>query len=373
MTRRETILATTLVVILVVFGGGFVFHLFVYEPLSTVRAQLDSAREAYLKKQDELAAEQRQIDSVTRLNPRLNQWQKLSLPPRDPKVKLSPGMTPEELKKRHLADLKVDYQRYLTDLMDRNGLRSVVVKQKATERRGMTGPAVKGKQAPFERLAFGVTAQGSMDSLSRALKEFHTTDLLHQVRSVNVSLASARGRTQMKPGTLDVNLTVEALMVNGAEARSSLLPASSSLTHRPRVLAEPIRDYSRMDKRNMFTGIDPIYARRTEERHDVLRFVKLTTIYWNDDRKRWEATLYDQAKGGAEKKLDARLWNEFTIVDGNKNTMIEGKVVLIDERQLIFQADGKYYRMRVGDFIYPAIREEVKKEELVSLGITPDT
>ena len=41
MTQREKTLTAGLLGILVVFGGGFLFYLFVYEPVSAIREQLE--------------------------------------------------------------------------------------------------------------------------------------------------------------------------------------------------------------------------------------------------------------------------------------------------------------------------------------------
>ena len=46
MTHREKVLTTGLLGVLFLFGGGFLFHLFVYEPVSEVRTKLDSERES---------------------------------------------------------------------------------------------------------------------------------------------------------------------------------------------------------------------------------------------------------------------------------------------------------------------------------------
>ena len=84
------------------------------------------------------------------------------------------------------------------------------------------------------------------------------------------------------------------------------------------------------------------------------------------------AWLYDQAKGGREKKLNTSALNEFTIYDKDENPMIEAKVVKIEEEFMIILSEGKYYRLGIGDFLYPAIRNPLSKSELKELGITPD-
>lgn len=184
-------------------------------------------------------------------------------------------------------------------------------------------------------------------------------------------------------------MTVEALMVNGAEERTELRP--SKLAYTPRVLAEPGREYSLMTKRNMFTGIPTQYAaperRLTEDKADVLRFVKLTMIYYNPDRRRWEATIYDQGAGPRrtdiedddgvkkgvetiwERKLNTLILNKVQVSDRNNNSLFDGQVVLIDERQVVLKADDKFIRLRCGDSLFPAVNKPLSANEVKELGL----
>ena len=160
-------------------------------------------------------------------------------------------------------------------------------------------------------------------------------------------------------------MTVEALLVNGAEVRDTLFPAGTG--PRPRVLAEPARNYLGLKDKDMFFGTTPA-ERLSEDRIDVLKFVKLTTL--SNNGRRWEAYLYDQGRGGSEKMLTATTLTDFTIYDKYDTVVLEGTVVHIDERQLIFQARGQYYRLRCGDFLYPAVNNPISEQEVRSLGLT---
>ena len=374
MTRREKVLATTMTVVLAVMGGGVLFHLFVYQPISDVREMLANEQKQLNEKQDELNKEEQQIKGILRINPRLSQWDKISLPPNDPEAKKKPGVSPEEKKKKHLSQLQVEYERYLSELLLRNGFRgdSIVITPRPPDRR--SSPILKGKEPVYERLTFSVTGQGNLFAVVRTLKEFHTTNLLHQVRGMGLAVAQARGQTPPPAGSLDMTMTVEALLVNGGEERTTLLPAK--LSHNPVVLAEPGRSYDLMPRRNMFTGIAPalppasLAGRIPEDKREVLRFVKLTMLWYNADRRRWEATMYDQAKGGDEKNLNTRILNEIKIYGETDTPLLDAKVVLIDEEQLIFKEDGKFYRMRCGEFLYPVIREPLTTEELKALKLS---
>jgi hypothetical protein len=394
MTRREKVLATTLLILLVGMGGLASFYFFIYEPLATAEAQYASAQEQLSKKRGELSQEEAQIKGVMRVNPRLSQWQKISLPPRDPEGKKA-GLSPEVQKRNHLARMQVEYERYLRELMRSSGFRADSIAVSHTQPDTKTKlNTPKGKEPTYERLAFGAAGKGTKDALVKMLAEFHKEPLLHQVRKLAVAVANPaaggprRGGPPVTEGLLDVNLTVEALLVNGAEERASLKPAP--LSYPPRVLAEPGRNYQMLAKRNMFAGYTPpraeAPARVTEDRADVLRFIKLTTLYYNPDRDRWEASMYDQAAGPRrveeqdedgntvkkvfwERQLNTRLLNELKVPDRYGNTVLDAKVVHIDERQLVFKVDNSYFRLRCGDALYPAIEQPLGEDDVKELGL----
>jgi hypothetical protein len=404
MTQREKSLAGLLFGLMVVVGGGLAGYVFVYRPLSDVRSQIGLAEGQLAKKQQEVSLEEQQIDAVFKVNPRLKQWPKLSLPPRDPTAKKVPVALQEEAKKAHLNQLQVDYEKYLYQTMTDSGLKQVRVIPRAIERQA--GRGFRGPPPLYEQLTFGVEAQGTMAEVSKALSDFHNTPLLHKVKGLTLTMVTANqpggGQPQQpggpfgnfgfrrrgapaEEGTLDLKMTVEALMVNGGEARVGLLP--SKLAYPPKVLAVPERDYGVLDKRNMFTGFNlpdtsPVERKGGpgEKPEDVLRFVKLTMLFYNPDRNRWEATLYDQAKGGGEKKLNERTLNKFTIADRYKNTVLSARVLKITEEVLVILADGKFYGLQCGDMLHPAVIPEKDKPgsrrmmraDVRALGIDPD-
>jgi hypothetical protein len=380
MTRREKVLATTLIVMMAVVGGGVLFHMFVYQPIAEVREDLAREKQTLIKAQNDLAQEEQVIENILHVNPRLSQWKQISLPPRDPKAQSKAGVSLEDQKKKHISDMQVQYDRFLSELLRKNGFSRIVITPRQPDRRG--SPTQKGKEPVYERLAFSVAATGNLQALVSTLKEFHTTPLLQQVRSLTLKPAQPR-RQGVKPplGTLDVSLLVEALMVTDGEPRSTLKAEKPPTLH---VLAEPApgsgRNYDLMVKRNMFTGIDPAPAGTdrvsTDARNEVLRFVKLTMLCSDPSRStpRWLATLYDQAKGPArgETKLNEKTLNKIDIYDDRSNPVMEAWVVKIDESQLVFKWENKFYRLRCGEFIYPAIRQPLLNSELRELGVSPD-
>ena len=148
-------------------------------------------------------------------------------------------------------------------------------------------------------------------------------------------------------------MTVEALLVAGAQKRDDLLPKSSDLKDFHTLARSTDAEdkgpyYSDMLAKNVFTGIaanDPL----KEQRDSVLSAVRLTSV-WNNG-KYWQATIYDQGKGGDEMRLkfirSVPVLDEFSVVDAYSNVVVRGKAVKLDGDGLVFQADGKYYRWRM--------------------------
>jgi len=209
---------------------------------------------------------------------------------------------------------------------------------------------------------------------------------LHEVRGLTLSVAAVKGKGTPDPKVLDLDMLVEALVVNGAEERTGVMPQQLRFT--PRILAEPTRDYTVLSKRSLFTGlaeppkkevvkVSPKTVEKKEEpkvnerlRLETLECVKLTMLAYNPNRLRWEATLYDQAQGeGNEIRLDTRLFKTFTIYAGEDTPVLEGKVVWIDEEQLIFTAEGKYFRAHLGDFLDAVWKAPLTASEVKTLGL----
>ena len=405
MNQRERILAIAVLTVVILAVGGFLFKWLFLDALNRVYADIDAAKADIAKKQDEERKEQDDENALLRDDPRLAQWKVLSLPEDshlDAEVKS--GRSADEEKKRHDDNVQVAYQRLLNNLVVDSGFSpgSIKVSAAAADRKG--GPILSGKTAAYTRMTFTVQAQGGLDSVQRMLEEFYRTPLLHQVRTLTLtSRAPARptgpgagpggfprfpgaappgvpglpgaapggvpglagGLPSGSPnGDLDVSMTVEALLVAGAQKRDDLLPKSTDLkplhtlayTDDEKDVKE--RQYSDMLAKNMFTGISAA-TKLSEDRDQVLSGVRLTAI-WNNG-KYWQATILDQNKppdpqtGDREMRLKflrgVGMLDEFSIVDVYKNVLVRGKALKLDADGLIFQADGKYYRWQCGEYL----------------------
>ena len=110
MTARERVLATGVLGVVILLGGGMLFHLFVYTPMTELRARVKTARDNLESKEEELKKEQRDKARILKLDPRLAEWKRISLPaaPKRTKEDLKKGLSPEENKKRHRTQVQGD-------------------------------------------------------------------------------------------------------------------------------------------------------------------------------------------------------------------------------------------------------------------------
>jgi hypothetical protein len=351
MTQRERVLASSLLGIVVLGGGALLAQVAFLGPLRQLNVEIASLDEEIRKKDDELKADQAIVDRALKLSPRLAQWKQLSLPaPKD--------LRPEEVL-LHLKTLQVDYEHYLYELLRRNGFAAgtIDVTSRPIEAPRTTSGTAKGSPPVLRPLPFKVHGQGSLDNLVKVLEEFHRASLLQQIRSIDVQKPQDRNAVR---GTLDVNMTIEALLVSGAERRDDLMPATSSAA-RPHVLAESSRSYAELAAHNIFTGTSPAtpkVAAQSEEARDVLGFVKLTIVDDNFGR-RWEAWLNDQSKKDGMSRLRTTAgFNEFSYSDRYDNVLVKGVVIRIDGTGVLFKTNGRFHHIGRGENLYDALREQ---------------
>jgi hypothetical protein len=167
-------------------------------------------------------------------------------------------------------------------------------------------PMLAQKKPAYTRLTYAITAKGELYHLVDFLRHFYQQPLLHRVKDMNIQRPSdqrAQGRRE-----LDINMTVEALVLDNAQARPTLLPviremgllsggaaqagynmqATSSGHGSPippsDILAEPAREYLTVAGKDFFFG--PMREREREKPRlddDHSPFITLTSIVGHDD------------------------------------------------------------------------------------------
>jgi hypothetical protein len=301
---------------------------------------------------------------------RLERWRQLSLP-------------------SEIDFSRREYEIYLSDLLRQSGFTpGFTIMPKAPER---SSQVITGKGPVYLRLPYTVQARGSLANLVDMLEQFYRTSLLHQVKRLSISRPSTLG-TQPQPTELDIHMTVEALIVAGAENRPWLLPgvarrllvlepvaalqqaptglglvvwaAGPTGPLGPRVLAQPSRQYAAIAKRNIFLGS----STDRPEVGEVARFVHLTDIT-TDSQRPCEAFFYDRYNGSTTRLRAETGFDTFWVRDSEGETLVHGKVIRLEGRELVFQWDDNYYSMQVGENLAQALKHRLTGEQLKVLGL----
>jgi hypothetical protein len=227
------------------------------------------------------------------------------------------------------------------------------------------------KKPSYTKLTWDVSAKGDLYHLVDFLRLFYSQPLLHTIKSMTVQRPSdARARAARE---LDVTLKVEALVLDNAPARPTLLPIhrEMALLTGPAaymglnlaavqsgrgspvppagVLAEQPREYLSIAGKNVFFG--PLKEPRpkgpqTDE--DISPFFVLTSIVGHDDGTieamfrdalhNYDYTIFQSAKGVITIKGE---WE----VNGKKKT-----IAGYDEKkpsQNLFYGSSEYQNLRV--------------------------
>jgi hypothetical protein len=201
MNPRERFLAILLIVLISLGAGGFLAWQFVYSPWKKHNESLAKLHDEIgdlENKRDVIEQERDTYEKKTR---------KRSLP-------------------ADLSDAKVDYTRFLEELLRKAGFASPVVK--ASEPSTQNVPVVSGKKTAYTKLDFSVDAEGDLLSLVDFMHSFYRQPLLHQIRKVRIikptSSRGPRGSQDLK-----VTFTVEALVLDRAENRPTLMATVPSV------------------------------------------------------------------------------------------------------------------------------------------------
>jgi hypothetical protein len=358
MTSRERVLTMGLVLLVLAGGGGYFLVSQLYlAPLQQRRAQI-----AALDK--ELQTRQDKIDQARANKATLDYWRQISLPP------------DEDLARR-------EYEKFLSDLMRHHGFAAGAFSVTPRPPDSKSSPTLPGKKPIYTVLTFNVQAHAPVKKLVRALEDFYRTPLLHQIKKVSLIKPVTR-RQDQAPDELDINLTVEALVVQGIEQRKHLLPLDRRLLaaqlalipaalrspaalaanallaepdggpFAPNKLAHGNRDYAAIAAKDVFFGPPPP-SPNTEREYDPARYVYLTDITHNPRHS--EAFLYDRLNNQKTRlRSNAAAWGSFSF--GKKDeTSVQGKLVKIGERDVVLEVEGKFYAIHVGQNLEDALKK----------------
>jgi hypothetical protein len=344
MNPRERALAIVLIAVILLGGGGFFGYQFVYVPWSAKTKQLKNLQNDYRTK-----VERR--DEIEREKGKLARWRMLSLPA-DPEV------------------ANREYEKYLNELLSHHKIvngREIIPPNKQ-DNSNKTDPTTSDKQPIYRRLTFQVHAYATMNNLVAMLRDFYSAGLMQQIKSLTIQRQLTPTR-DVRPDELEVKMTVEALIVTGADKRAYLMPnfdrslmmaditcsifkagrplvllasASPGLSS-PGLLAEPPRNYEVLAKKNVFLGRQQVTQEDGTPQWMAPRFVHLTDI--SPGTLRTDAMLYDVLTDRKMKLRESTYSNTFTFVrdgmreDGTSYSVADGAVVKIDDRDVIYRVE----------------------------------
>jgi hypothetical protein len=368
MNPRERMLAMGVLLVVVLAGGLFLFHRLFLVPL-------DERDQNIARLEQEVQTKRDHIQEVIAQFPKLERARQLSLPAN--------------------ADLaKREYARYLNELMRDSGFSqgtfSITPPRDVDSK---TAPTVGNKGPVYKKLTFGVQAHSTLGNLVTMLQKFYETSLLQEIKKITISrpLTAAGPQQQQQQNDLDINLTIEALIVTGAEDRPylkpgvdrrlllidtvtamrggpaglALVPWVPGPTGRfgPQVLARSEGQYAAIAEKNVFLG--SVQERRPE---DVLvsQFVHLTDITQN--ARRSEAWLYNRLTESRTRLRAEKGFDSFRIVDEKGETVVRGTVVRIERRDLVFKVNDNYYSIHVGQTLEEAMKAPLTSEQRRSRG-----
>jgi hypothetical protein len=381
MTVRERYLAMGVLGFITLAGVGLMVLQFIVSPLRDRKHNMD-------RLEGEIAEKQAKIFSIQAEKPKMELWRKQSLP----------------------ADInlaRVEYEKFLRELFRQSGFEasSVSVIPKAVDTRNglLTAPGPGKKESAGTILTFAVDAQGEEGDLVEFLERFYRTPLLHQIKSMNITrpltpLANPGApmgfrSPQAAKNELKAVMNIEALVLRDADARNQLLPGIdrpmagvdvlSTLCNGPGgvalvpwamgptgplgpgVLATPSREYAAIAGKDIFYG--PPATEQVLEKLDTLEHVFLTDITYNG---RWEAFLYSRYNNAKTRLRASAGFDAFRVRNDKGDTLVQGKVVRIEDRDLIFLSGDKYYSMHVGQNLEEALRHPLAASQLKELGLT---
>ncbi|MBI1917877.1 MAG: hypothetical protein HYS12_24545 [Planctomycetes bacterium] len=405
MTTRERNLAMILIAVVAVLVAGAVANAVILQPLNSLGDKIERAEREKYQADSDINAEKARIKRIEELNPNLANWQKLSLPEGDPKAAAF---------QTHLGRVKRLYGDYLNKAVIDSGFK--VRSMKLGEFDARTAPTTPDKKPIGYVLATHIEGDTSLESVVKLFEELYRAPILHQVKTFSIA-------TTKTSNDLTVKMTLEALLVNGAEHVSKRDGIFAKFTNKgtdkePVLLARSTGRYQDITNKNIFfPPRDPVPGadnpgQKEQDLINELKYVHLTMIWRSDyhggcyvarihnkgnkddtallidaplpktspflrakkdleDKRRTGQTSRRDPRGAAAKvedKLEEPV-QKWEIKDHPKagqpqTTLLELQVVRIEPFRLIFQANEKFYSVHAGESLLSAMRKEDDEGEL---------
>jgi hypothetical protein len=375
MTPRELRLLIALLVILGGGGGTILVYSWFYKPYKESLVRIE-------KLKDEIQEKQEQLDTtLTERKVVLERARMMSLSP-------------------NLDTALSEYNKFLQPLLDISGLDVDFVRPTESQdtNKQAAVPGVTTVKPGHKTVAFQMRAKGDLKGVVKVLEAIQQTPLMHRVRALTIDRVDASSKNTTDKVTM--SMTIEALMVNKAEAHvdgplapdhrlvaiESLLAmrrAPTGLALLPWIVGPtgPVardqlamesgyrRQYSDMWRKNIFRGGEPPADEPVEEPElvdtvEVIDYIRLDTT----DPVNREAYLRNLVFRTRPIRLRAKAYSGYdTFLVENEwktKTVLKGKVLRIDQRDVWFQVQEDVYGIHLGQSLREAMRRPLSEEEM---------
>jgi hypothetical protein len=293
VSQREKILAGIVAAIVVILGGRFVFGRY-QGAIESRRAQLSTAKQ-------DLADINLAIKKGEHSLRKLEKWQKRSLP----------------------ANRETALSLYKAWLLAKAKEAGITVEDITPAQRQTSKDA-------FKSIGYTLTGSGSLSSVSSLLYEFYRAPQLQQVTMLR--LLRPVGASQIQ-----VTFEVEALILPGAEATDSLPKGETK-----RLALASLADYQKSlgdrDLMNVYTPPRPPVAARTDPppppKFDDSEHARFSASIGVGDK--FQAWIHVRTTG---ETLHLHPGDKFKV------GQLEGQIVSVEPRSMVYQAGDKKYRV----------------------------
>jgi hypothetical protein len=367
MTLRERNMLVLLVGVGSVFVLGLLFHTWFWTPLQNYGRTIDEL-------EGEIADKDKLIRVVQLEKKRLEKYRVLSLAS-------SPEVASSE------------YAMWLRPVLQMCGLREIELQPPAATALKPPPASQQGKKAGHMVLSYGVRARGDMAAVVRTLDALKRAPILHRVKSLTVAVGDDKSS-----GRLNLTMTIEAMIVNKAEATQPFLSApdgrlvaletiaglrrapigmalapwlAAKTAVRQQVAGEQLaRNYSDIPLKNPFLGAPLIFEEDDSDDLDMREFIYLN--HTNPGTK--EAYLLNRVVKSRETRLRAvpgsgydtfRVMNE----SGTKQ-LVRGKVLRVDQRDVYFQVEDYIFGLHIGQSLADAMKRPLTEGQAEDLELT---
>lgn len=357
MTQRERTLAFLLLPPLLLFAGGFFAYQLWLEPLRSREKQLvDVAAEIA----DKEVILKKHLDKKKELD----RYKPISLP------------VETDLAGR-------EYSEELTQLLRESGFDAGTFS--ITPKVDNKSVPTLGKNKPvYTRLIYTLTAKGELAAVVDFMHRFYKVRLLHQIRNLTLRRPIQSGGAN-RSNELDVTMTVEALVLDNAEARKTLLPEKTP--ELPPLLAAEERNYAAIPGKDIFFGPPPPAAPpRAPSATDFAQFIKFDgftangsgqTVTLFDAYNKQEVTIRPRADGDGyrvevyysvgSRQRSLRSGRTLDVMDEYGELQHRWLVLRVTEREIYLQDEDSYYVVRIGQWLSEMTK--LTTEEAAGLGL----